>query len=274
MTLTDVRGTSSGGIMKLWLRLAILATCLFFPAMAEAGAWPQAPGDTQVVISYEAGSADKGFDADGSASLSLDNWKTNQASLYIDHGVSERLTLTSKVNYRDYVTDNMKFSGLSSIEVGGRWTVKRSDDFVLAVGASVEGLGKGRRTDFDLTTRGGTDYDLRAYAGKSFRLLGKPAFVDLQAARHLRQYEASQWRVDATLGVKPSLQWTVMAQVFSGRTDKESWGRAAWTHTQLSLVRSFGPQQKTSVQLGLRQTAAGRNVPKVNAAVISLWKTF
>jgi hypothetical protein len=260
--------------MKIGLKLAALAACLLFPAVAHAGAWPQATGDTQVIISYEPGHADKGFDASGNKTLSLDKWKTNEASIYVDHGVSERLSLTAKVNYRDYTTDSEHFSGLSSIELGGRWTVKRSDDFVFALGATVEGLGKGRRTDFDQSTKGGTDYDLRAYAGKSFNLLGKPAFIDLQAARHLRQYEASQWRIDATLGVKPSPKWTVMAQVFAGRTDKESWGHAAWANTELSVVRSFGPQQKTSVQLGLRQTTAGRNVPAVNAVVVSLWKTF
>ncbi len=265
---------ANGGIMKIWLRLAVLAACLVFPAAAEASAWPQATGDTQIIISYEPGNADKGFDANGDKSLSLDKWKTNEASLYVDHGVSERLTLTAKVNYRDYTTDSGRFSGLSSIEAGGRWTVKRTDDFVFALGASAEGLGKGRRTDFDLSTKGGTDYDLRAYAGKSFRFMGKPAFIDLQAARHLRQYEASQWRVDATLGLKPSPKWMVMAQVFAGRTDKESWGHAAWTNTELSVVRRFGPQQKTSVQLGLRQTTAGRNVPAVKAVVVSLWKTF
>jgi hypothetical protein len=171
------------------------------------------------------------------------------------------------VNYRNYTTDSEQFSGLSSIEIGGRYTLKRSNDFVFAVG---EGLGKGRRTDFDVSAKGGTDHDLRAYAGMSFKLLGKPAFIDLQAARHLRQYEDSQWRVDATLGVKPAPKWMVMAQVFSRRADKESWGHAAWTNTELSVVRSLGPQERTRIQLGLRQTTAGRNVPAVKAVVVSL----
>lgn len=260
--------------MKIWLRLAMLAVCLVFPAVAQAGAWPQAKGDTQVIITYEPGDADEGFDASGDKMIALDRWKQNNLSVFVDHGVSEHLTLTAKVNYRDYTTGPESFSGLSSIEAGGRWTLKRTDDFVFAMGASVEGFGKGRRTDFDLTNKGGTDYDLRAYAGKSFKLLGKDAFVDLQAARHLRQYEANEWRVDATLGVKPSPKWMVMAQVFAGRTDKASWGHADWANAELSVVRSFGPHQQTSVQLGLRQTAAGRNVPAVRAVVVSLWKTF
>ncbi len=260
--------------MKIWLRLAALAVCLMLPSVAQAGAWPQPNGDTQLIVTYEPGKADEGFDASGNKTIVLDTWKQNNLSLFVDHGVSEHLTLTAKVNYRDYTVGAESFSGLSSIEAGGRWTLKRSDNFVFALGATVEGFGKGRRNDFDMTNKGGTDYDLRAYAGKSFRLLGKDAFVDLQAARHLRQYEANEWRVDATLGVKPSPEWMVMAQVFAGRTDKASWGHADWANTELSVVRSFGPQRQTSVQLGLRQTAVGRNVPAVHAVVLSLWKTF
>ena len=260
--------------MKNWLRLAVLAVCLVLPSVAKAGAWPQTGGDTQVIITYEPGSADEGFDASGDKTVALDRWKQNNLSVFIDHGVTEHLTLTAKVNYRDYTTGPEHFSGLSSIEAGGRWTLKRTDDFVFALGATVEGFGKGRRNDYDMSSAGGTDYDLRVYAGKSFTLLGKNAFVDLQAARHLRQYEANEWRLDATLGVKPSPQWMVMAQVFAGRTDKAAWGYAQWANTELSVVRRFGPQQQTSLQLGLRQTAAGRNVPAVQAVVVSLWKTF
>jgi hypothetical protein len=260
--------------MKIGLRLAVLAAvCLLFPAVAQAGAWPQAKSDTQLIITYEPGNADKGFDTSGGKTITLDKWQQNNISVFVDHGISEHLTLTAKINYRDYTTGTDSFSGLSSVEAGGRWTLKRTDDSVFALGAAVEGFGKGRRNDYDMTDKGGTDYDLRAYAGKSFHLLGKPAFIDLQAARHLRQYEANEWRVDATLGIKPSPKWMVMAQVFAGRTDKASWGYAVWANTELSVVRSFGPRQQTSVQLGLRQTTSGRNVPAVHAVVVSLWKT-
>ncbi|MFT4076206.1 MAG: hypothetical protein QM647_11820 [Asticcacaulis sp.] len=260
--------------MLNWLRLAVLVIGMAVPCLAHAGAWPQGKGDTQVIISYEPGHADDAFDASGSKTQAFNTWKSDETSVYIDQGVTERLDLTAKVNYRDYVTDDESFSGLSSVELGARWTVKRTRDSVFALGASVEGLGKGKRSDVDISGRGGTDYDLRAYAGRNFKLLGKPAFIDLQAARHLRQYEASQWRVDATIGIKPSPKWMVMAQVFAGQTDRESWGRATWANSEFSVVRRFGPQQRTSVQVGWRQTTAGRDVPAAKALVVSVWKTF
>ena len=260
--------------MKICLQLAILAVCLMFPCGARASAWPQTKGETQVIVSSEAGSADSGFDISGDRSITLDQWRQNNLSVFVDHGLTRRLTLTAKVNYRDYTTGMASFSGLSSIEAGGRWTLKRTDNSVFALGATVEGFGSGKRNDYDVTAKGGTDYDLRAYAGKSFKLLGRPAFMDLQGARHLRQYEANEWRIDATLGIKPSPKWMLMAQVFAGRTDKADWGYAAWTNTELSVVRNFGPHRQTSVQLGLRQTLAGRNIPAVHAVIASIWKTF
>ncbi|CAL4867866.1 hypothetical protein MMA231_02138 [Asticcacaulis sp. MM231] len=260
--------------MKLILKFAILCLCLALPSVAQAGAWPQAPGDTQVIISYEPGHADRAFDLSGDKTIKLNTWDQTNLSLFVDHGVSERFTLTAKVNLQDYKAEVSDFSGLGSVEVAGRWTAHKGRDVVLAFGGSIEGLGQGRRSDFDASTQQGTDVDLRAYAGKSFQWLGKDAFVDLQGARHLRQYEADQWRVDATIGIKPSPQWMVMAQVFAGQTDKASWGQAKWINAEVSVVRHFGPKLDRSVQLSVRQTVAGRNVPVVKAVMVSLWKTF
>lgn len=253
----------------------LIAVCAWLlPVGAMAGAWPQAPGATQLIVSLEPGEAGRAYDASGDPTIPLTAWSENNATLFIDHGVSQHFTITGKVNFQDYKTATDRFSGLGSIELGGRWTVHKADDYVLAFGVSAEGLGKGRRNDFDTTARQGTDYDLRAYFGKSFRVRGVDAFVDLQAARHLRQYEAGQWRIDATLGLKPSARWMVLAQVFSGETDRRTWGRAAWLNSQVGIVRNFGARQEMSLQLAARRTVAGENVPAVNAVVLSLWRNF
>ncbi len=243
------------------------------PIAALAGAWPQAPGVTQVIVSYEPGSATRGFD-DAGHTVVLNSWKQNDASVFFDYGATKRLSLTLKVNLKDYRTDFDRFSGLGSIEAGGRIALHADQDYVLAVGASVEGLGKGRRNDFDTGTKTGTDSDLRVYFGKPLRLFGRDAYVDLQAARHLRQYDESQWRVDATVGIKPSKRWLVIAQTFGGQTDRASWGRAQWLNGQLSAVRYFDDRGKLGVQFGVRQTLSGRNVPKVATVVVALWHRF
>ncbi|HVZ30548.1 MAG TPA: hypothetical protein VG839_09155 [Asticcacaulis sp.] len=243
--------------------------------MACAAAWPQAPGQTQWIVSYEPSTADTQFDGHGRANIPLGTWDQTDVSIYADHGLTKRLSLTAKINFQDYKTVSTHFSGVGSVEIGARWTVHKGEDFVFALGASAEGLGKGRRSDFDAPgAKAGTDYDLRAYFGKGFKLGKRDAFVNIEAARHLRQYDTDQWRVDSTFGLKPSSQWMILAQSFAGQTDKLAGSQARWNNVQLSLVRSFGPHQKTSLQLGARQTVTGRNVPRANAVVLSLWKTF
>ncbi|MDI7774615.1 hypothetical protein [Asticcacaulis sp. EMRT-3] len=268
--------------MRLWrggggyALSAILIICgLGRAAGAWAAAWPEDPGHSEIIASFEPGSASRGYDATGHADAPLDNWRQTEASLYIDHGVTSRFSLATKLNFKVYNTDNIKFSGLSSLEIDGRYALHVGNDYVLAVGAGLEGLGKGRRSDYDnLFGRQGTDLDLRIYLGRNFRIARTPAFIDLQAARHIRQFNPDEWRLEGTLGLKPSPRWMVMAQVFSGRADRQNGYQAQWLNTELSVVRSLGASQKTSLQLGLRQTTAGRNVPRVNAFIVSLWRRY
>lgn len=261
--------------MKICAQFIAFILLFLIPSVAAAAAWPQAPGETQVIVSYEPATADQQFDVHGKAIVPLGSWRQNDFSIYADYGVTQRLSLTAKINFQDYKTVSTRFSGLGSVEVGGRWAVHKGDDYVLAFGASVEGLGKGRRSTFDApTAKAGTDYDFRGYLGKSFKFGGADAFVNIEAARHLRQYDADQWRIDTTLGLKPSPRWMVLAQSFAGQTDKVAGSQAKWNNLELSAVRSFGPHQETSLQLGLRRTVSGRNVPRAAAVVLSLWKSF
>ncbi len=252
----------------------IVAPVVFIPGAALAGAWPQAPSATQVITSYEPGSADRAYDVTGHASLHLTTWQQTDVTVFIDHGINQHFTFTAKADFQNYRTATTRFSGLGYVEAGGRWTVHRGKTFVFAVGASVQGLGQGRRSDVDVTAKPGTDYDVRAYAGKSFHIGSAEAFVDLQGARHLRQNAADEWRVDATFGVKPSPRLMVLAQVFAGQGDKQAWGQSKWANSQVSVVRSFGLQQNLSLQVGFRRTAAGQNVPAMNTVVVALWKKF
>ncbi|MGA9657979.1 MAG: hypothetical protein WBQ60_02615 [Asticcacaulis sp.] len=255
--------------------LACLATFLLIcPLQAQAGAWPQAPGHSQIIVSYEPATAQEAFDPTGQRTIALTGWEQNDGSVFLDYGISQRLTLTTKLNFKDYRTDYTRFSGLGSVEIGARWTVHKSDSFVLALGTSLEGLGKARRNDFEAGGRPGTDADLRAYFGKNIQLFGQNAFVDIQAARHLRAHEASQWRLDSTLGVKTSDRWMLMTQIFAGQTDPAPWGRARWVNVQYSMVRSLGLSHATSLQLGIRQTIYGENVPAVQALILGLWQNF
>jgi len=261
--------------MKRWPCAAAALCVAALPMGAWASAWPQQRGHTEIIASFEPGWAGKAFDAHGRANQSLGGWTQDEASLYVDQGITARMSLTAKINLKAYDTSGSQFSGLSSIEIGARYAIHAKSDYVLAVGGSLEGLGRGRRNDFDsLYGRQGTDADLRLFFGKNLRLAGEDAFVDLQGARHIREYNPDEWRMDATLGLKPSLRWMLMAQAFAGRADSEDGYRTQWLNAQLSVVRNFGPRQQTALQLGIRQTLGGLNVPQAKALIVSLWRRY
>lgn len=126
-----------------------LALALIGVSHAQAAAWPQKPGHTEIIVSLEPGAAHRAFNAAGAADANLAKWSQTDAYIYIVRGVTSRLSLTGKVNFKAYDTGDTHFSGLSSVEFGGRYALHDGQDYVLAAGASLEGLGKGRRDDFD-----------------------------------------------------------------------------------------------------------------------------
>lgn len=259
-----------------WRRYAaVCAWLLLLPAHALASAWPQAAGHTEIIASLEPGGANHAYDASGEATAIRPQWDQTDAYIYIDQGLSSRLSLTGRVNFKAYDTGDTRFTGLSSVELGARYALHHGNVYVVSVGASLEGLGKGRRNDFDdLFGRQGTDAELRLYVGRNLRLMKTSAFLDLQAARKFRQYNPDQWRVDATLGLRPSVRWMVLAQAFAGRTDRNAAYEAEWVNAELSLVRRLDLKHDAFVQMGVRRTVLGRNVPEVTALTMSLWRRY
>lgn len=261
-----------GDRMKYVAGFALLAG--IWTTQSWAGAWPQEIGHIQVLSRVELARATHAYDANGHADVELDEWEEKTASVYIDYGLSERLSLSAKINFQDYRTELDSFSGLGSVEIGARYAFWRSDNTVLSLGASAEGLGKGRRNAFEDGRDDSTDFEVRGYLGHGFTIGSALAFADVQIARRHRTEDADQWRADVTLGVSPNAKWMFLAQGFTGRTDRENGFEAHWVNGELSAVRGFGTDNDLKLQLALRRTLYGKNVPQVEAASITLWKDF
>jgi protein XagA len=252
------------GLFCLWL----------MPQIAAAGAWLVPVGESLLITKFETASADETFDARGKRQP-LSNWAARDFSVYGERGFSKGITLYARANLQSLKTPADRYKGFGVLEVGGRVNLWDSDWSTIAIGAGVEDLGDGRRNDFDTQRAKGTDKEIRLYGGHSFRLKGRAeAFVELQTARRWRSADADQWRVDFSLGLKPSPQWLLMAQTWAGKTDRASWGRAVWVNQELSAARYFGPKKSLTVQLAVRQTVYGENTPRVRAVSLSLWKRF
>ena len=93
------------------------------------------------------------------------------------------------------------------------------------------------------------------------------SFVEVQAARRMRDGLPDETRIDATAGARIGEDWMMLGQAFGGAAD----GGARWLSVEASVVRDFGAW---SVQAGWRQTVAGQEIPISRGPVLSIWRRF
>ena len=225
------------------------------------------PGRTQVIAKYERTRADQGFDPDG-VLVSVGHRRDELLSVFVEHGVTPRLTLQGKVGVTRGHDRWVDYSGRGPVEAGVRWTVRRDDRSALAVYLGAGEAGAGRNAGYAAAGQGSLDLEARVLYGRSGVWKGREVFVDLQAARLKRQGLADETRFDATLGVRPAQKWLLLAQTYAGRTDRGEVD-ARWVKSEISVVREVGDWR---VQLGWRDTVQGREVVRDRGVVLGLWR--
>lgn len=228
-----------------------------------------ADGQTQVIAKVERQSADQGFDPDGDL-WAIDARRDETASIFVEHGLSGRLTLQAKVGLTRGHDRFVRYEGRGPVELGLRYAVLKSDQAVASVYLGAAEAGAGRNAGYAAPGQGKADLEARVLAGRSMRIRGREAFVDVQAARLRRTGLANETRVDLGLGVRPVRSWLFLAQAYAGRTDSGTVG-SRWLKTEISAIRFFGTW---GIQAGWRETLAGREVAKDSGAVLGIWRGF
>jgi protein XagA len=267
--------TKRGKAVRILVQAFVLVICLISSTEALAGAWPKAKGEAELIVKIDKASADKAFDASGEVAVDLKTWEDKTVSVYIDYGLTDKLSAFAKTNLQDIKTDVETFSGLGSVEIGLKTNLYKTNDTVIALSASLEGLGKGRRDSFGEVGAQGTDFEVRAYIGRNLKVKSIPAFAEVQLAKRTRSHDqADQWRVDLSLGLKPNDRWMILSQFYAGQTDMKRGFQAKWVNSEVSLIRNLGQDKQWAIQLSARQTLFGQNVPEVKALGLSLWRRF
>lgn len=232
-----------------------------------AGAWPMAPGQTQVIAKYERTDAKQGYDPDG-VLVAIAPRRDENLSVFVEHGLTSRLTLQAKAGVTRGHDSWVDYSGRGPVELGLRWAVRRDDRSSLAVYVGAGEAGSGRNAGYAAPGQGSLDLEARVLYGRAATWKGREVFVDLEAARLKRQGLADETRVDATLGIRPAKKWLVLAQAYAGWADRGPI-RARWVKNELSVVRAFGDW---SVQAGWRDTSLGRETARDRGLVLALWR--
>ena len=257
--------TRVGGVI-VGLTAAALA------APASAGPWTQPKGKAQVIFKYEDMQADSGFDPDGILAPLPAARRDTTAGVFAEYGLTDRLTLQLKSDWQSGEDAFVDFEGRGPIELGVTWQAWRDERTAVSLYAGYAHGGEGRNAGYASPGQGEQDWEVRASIGRSFEAGWGPVpgrtFVDIQAARRMRQGLPDEVRLDATIGIRPHDRWMILAQAFGGQVDD---GAARWLSVETSVVRDLGDW---SVQAGWRQTVAGRETAAASGPVIGLWRRF
>ena len=244
---------------------------------ASANAWTRPKGKGQVIVKAEAMQAREGYDPTG-AVLSLPVEREDHAlGVFAEYGLTDTLTLQFKGDWQSGEDAFVEYDGRGPVELGLTWQAYRDDRNALSLYAGYSISGEGRNAGYAAPGVGEQDWEVRVSAGRS---LGGPgrgladgwgperSFVELQAARRMRDGLPDETRADFTVGGHFGDNWMVLGQAFGGMTDG---GGARWLSVETSVVRNLG---QWSLQAGWRRTVAGRETPLAEGAVIALWRRF
>ena len=253
------RWISAGLVAGLWLACA---------PSAVAGAWPVPEGQGQAILKFEEERATVGLDATGQA-MAIPLQAITTLDLYADYGVTPDLSLQAVVGIERSRLGARASAGLGPCGAGVRYVLARRPGGSLSayVGATLPSAGDRVRSDPTTRRAGG---ELRLLAGQSLRLFGHGLFAEVQVARRFDTGHASQTRIDSTFGLQLRPRLMLLSQIYAGRQEGMSSG-ASWLKLDQSVIRTVGDWR---VQIGWRQTLAGRNVPLTSGPVIGLWRSF
>lgn len=226
-------------------------------------------GQTQMIAKVERQSADQLFDADGAVG-ELGRREDETASIFIEHGVTDRLTLQANAGLTRGRDPFVSYEGRGPVELGLRYAVLKRPRTVAAIYLGAAEAGVGRNAGYAAPGQGEVDLEARLLLGRSATTRRGEIFADLQLARLRRSGLADETRIDATLGFRPSRDWLVMAQTYAGEADARA-VKPRWLKAELSVVRGFGAW---SVQAGWRQTVAGREIARDRGVVLGVWRRF
>jgi len=250
----------------------VLATLALAPSIGRAGAWVQPRGQGQAILKYELMRADTGFDPMGVERDLPQARRDGSLGVFAEYGLTSRLTLQLKGDWQDGEDAFVDYEGRGPIEAGVTWQVWRDERNAVSLYGGYADAGEGRNAGYAPPGVGEQDWEARASVGRSLaasahRVGLDHAFVEMQAARRMRDGLPDETRLDATAGVRFGGKWMALAQSYAGAAD----GGARWLSVEASVVRDFGPW---SVQGGWRQTVAGRETPVAQGVVLAIWRRF
>jgi hypothetical protein len=237
--------------------------------LAWAGAWPMKDGEGLAILKYEGQKADTGLGPD-EIEVPIDPRNDQTLSLYNEYGLTDRLTLQTKVALTRGHDNFVDYEGRGPIELGLRYALLHTDRSAVSLylGATKDGVG--RNAGYAAPGQGDTDLEARVLAGTSRQWRKTQGFAELQVARLKRSGLADETRVEVTAGLRPTPRWLLMVQTYAGRAESEP-VQSRWRKREISVTHDLGAW---SLQAGWRRTLSGRETPVDHGPVLAVWRRF
>lgn len=241
------------------MRLACLL--LLLPLAADAGAWTRAPGE-------------------GFASAALTGYETDDGgyaeatlAFYVEWGWRDGVTIGGAAELALPDGDDAETT-LSSF-VRTRLRVGAAGDPLSAQLAVFQPFGDGSR-QAAVGALSDTAVEARLLYGRGFGTARGDMFVDLQTGPRIEFGDAAdQWRIDATVGLRPGPRWLLLAQGFGTVSLRNARGEGD-DYDVLKLAPGVGYEigDGATLLVGLEREVWTRDVDKGVRFRIAIWRTF
>ena len=169
-------------------------------AFAIGGAWVPEKGSTYLKLGFRDLDTDTVFDASGSQADGF--FEERAVDFYGELGIGHRLGLWTALSHKRIENEDQKASGLSDIELGLRYRMKKGEFGVLSLGSTVKLPYLYDEDDAFRLGNGQEDLELRLLYGKGLGIF----YVGAEAGYRWRTEDPSdEWRY--LLEVGGSLEW-------------------------------------------------------------------
>lgn len=251
--------------------LLACATCAATPAGAQA--FTQEQGHGRVITSLLWTESRNGFDDDGRV-MDIPTYRKTELYALAEYGLTDDLTLLLTPSLRDVsVRGGSDTRGLGYTDVGARYRLGQSDQFVFSVQGTARIPGMKRRDVLAQVGQTDMEYDVRAQGGYTF---GAGSFAILEGGYRFRAGDPpNAYNIDATVGLRVAPKLLVLANSYNAISDGSGRGvfsRYRYHNAFLSAAYDVSP--RVTLQLGATGTVAGRNALRERGLLAGAWFRF
>ena len=197
------------------LRILVTSVILFLAAGARAGAWLEPPGQGEVILGGTFSDSLRAYDANGRLAP-VSSYKKFELTAYAEYGATDATTLIAAPSVLDFRArpPGESYAGMGVLEAGGRVKLYEYEEWIFSAQATLREATSARSRIF-LDTGHGVQADARLLIGRTFTLLGFPAFSSLEIGYRSPGGFGHEIRADATLGIRPVEKVLVLLQAFN-----------------------------------------------------------